>query len=175
MRAIVGVFSRPVYAAFGLAVSFALFLFVAWFPNRELMLLALTSSTLSFWTLFFESHRFFAVNQNEFGSVLTVLTVALSGLYFPLLAFYLRRGIVRGRTAGFGVFGSIMGMLGVGCAACNSIILSSVIGAGAAAGFVGILPFRGVEIGLLGIVILIASIFLIARKIQEVEICTIKS
>ena len=72
-----------------------------------------------------------------------------------------------------GVIGIIVGFLGVGCASCGSLILSSIFGLSVTASFIGFLPFKGLELGILGIVILLISIYLVAKKIQDPLMCKI--
>lgn len=57
-----------------------------------------------------------------------------------------------------------VGLLGIGCDACGLVILSSIFGLSATAGFIGILSLAGLEFGLLGIIILTISIYLVAKK-----------
>jgi len=79
------------------------------------------------------------------------------------------------RSAGTSLVGMITGLLGVGCASCGSVILSSVFGVGATAGFIGVLPLRGSEFGLLGVALLLWANYSIALKVQQPLICSVPS
>ena len=72
-----------------------------------------------------------------------------------------------------GLGGIIAGFIGVGCAACGSVILSSIFGIGATAGFIGFLPLKGQEFSLLAVGILGFSNFMISKKILDPAICKI--
>lgn len=69
-----------------------------------------------------------------------------------LLIYYFQKRFRLEKTAGMSTVGMLSGLLGVGCASCGSVIISSLIGFGATASVIGVLPLRGQEFGLLGVV-----------------------
>lgn len=103
--------------------------------------------------------------------LLTYLVAALSGLNVALMVYYFKERFSFQRAAGVGLFGLLTGVFGVGCSACGSVLLSTVFGAGATAGLLGFLPFQGLEISMLSIVLLLASTYYLAKKIQEPMVC----
>ncbi|MDP3995007.1 MAG: hypothetical protein Q8P78_00115 [bacterium] len=169
------VFANSRYAVLAFTVSLALFVFVAWLPNLQLLAFALASDTLSFWRLVWQTPRFFAVNTTFFTAAVTATVIVFSGINIAMLAYYLKRRIKTQRAAGVGIAGTLVGLLGVGCAACGSVILSSIFGLSAATGFLGFFPFNGVELGVIGAAALALSIRLLAKKIQNPDVCAIKS
>lgn len=173
IRGIIIVLSRWRYAAFAAAIVLALFLFSAWFPNRQLLRFAASSEVISFWKLIWQSPQFFVINATLFSASLALGVIVLSGVNIAMLVFYLVRKVQSDHTAGAGLAGTLVGLLGVGCAACGSVILTSLFGLGAASGFLGLLPFNGIEFGILGIAALIASIAFLAQKIQNPDMCAI--
>ena len=175
LSALTTVFSRPPYVALAAFVVVALSLFVAWFPNRDLLAFALSSGTISFWKLVAQSHQFFAVNATPSSAVITGTVILLSGINIAMLVYYLKRHVTSERGVGIGVAGTLVGILGVGCAACGSIVLSSIFGLSAAAGFLGFLPFGGVELGVLGALTLAVSIVLLGKKITNPALCNINT
>ncbi|MBI1984556.1 MAG: hypothetical protein HYS60_00380, partial [Candidatus Wildermuthbacteria bacterium] len=88
-----------------------------------------------------------------------------------LVVFYFRRRAKLQQAAGLSFAGALSGLLGIGCAACGSVILSSVFGIGATASFLSVLPLKGQELGILSVIILSASIYLVYRKINDPLIC----
>ena len=172
------VFSRPWYVIAGLSVALALFLFAVWFPNTSLIEYIFSSSNLSFigkLEFLWNSLGFFTENFTLYSQAIIILVSVLSGINIAMLVFYLRRRAAQDRAAGIGILGTIIGMFGFGCVACNSVILSSILGVTAAAGFIGILPFNGSEIGIIGIIFLVISIVLIYKKISNPAMCKIKN
>lgn len=89
------------------------------------------------------------------------------------MIFYLRRRISLEKNTGVGWIGMILGFLGVGCTSCGSLVLSSIFGLAATASFIGILPFRGLEFGILGALLLLFSTYLIVKKIQNPLLCQV--
>lgn len=166
-------FSRGRYAALALLIAAALFLAVTWLPNRALLAFALSSETISFWRLIWQSPQFFVVNETGASAGVALAVIALSAINASMLAYYLARRVRSERGAGVGIAGTVVGLLGIGCTACGSIILSSVFGFGAAAGFLGFLPLGGLELGAVGIFALIFSIRLLSRRIQNPDVCAI--
>lgn len=103
-----------------------------------------------------------------------VLVLALLfGLNAALIAQYMRRQVRLNKAAGASALGVLVGLLGVGCAACGSVLLSSLLGLGVTVGALRWLPMHGLEFTWLGILFIIGSMFSIARKIVEPEACAI--
>ncbi len=173
IRAVTTVLSRPKYAGLAVLVVFGLFLFVSWFPNRELLRFAISSETISFWKLVSYSPQFFVTNSTLVSASITAVVIALSGVNIAMLAYYLQWRITNERKAGIGTIGTLIGLMGVGCAACGSVVLSSIFGLSVAAGFLGFLPFGGIELGVLGAVVLLVSIALLGKKIINPALCKI--
>jgi len=129
----------------------------------------------------------FKAKMNIFWSLLTaikpnfpvssiVITVSLSILLaidISLFIFYFKRQLAVRAEAGVGIFGLLIGFLGIGCSVCGPIILSSFLGLTTATVLIGFLPLGGLEFGIIGIILLLLSIFLIAIKIQEADNCKI--
>ena len=104
----------------------------------------------------------------------TVVMVLLFGVNAALSAQYVGRRFRFGRSLGLSVVGAVVGMLGIGCAACGSVILASVLGIGATAGILQKLPLGGLEFGLLGIGIMLASIDHVAGRLADPDACKIR-
>lgn len=105
----------------------------------------------------------------SFAATLTI--AALFGINLAMTVHYFRCKASFGASAGAGAVGALVGMLGAGCAACGSVALSAILGAGATAGLIGILPFDGLEFSLLGAAVLMLSINLVAKKIADPSAC----
>jgi len=88
-----------------------------------------------------------------------------------LLAFYFKQTARIQQTMGVSTLGIATSMLGVGCASCGSVVLTSLIGFGSATAVLGFLPFRGQEFGLLGIAILLFAIHVTIKKINDPLVC----
>ncbi|MBI5079407.1 hypothetical protein HZB06_01910 [Candidatus Wolfebacteria bacterium] len=171
------VFSRFSYFVFSLIVFLSLILVFVWLPNFSLLAKIFVSSDIAVrQKIIFLLSGVSALKSNFtlFSAAITILIAFLSAINFGLAFFYIKRQISAVRSA-VGLGGILSGFLGVGCASCGSVILSSIFGVGATAGFISILPLAGKEFSVLSVVLLGLSIFLISQKIQESSVCRIKN
>lgn len=167
------VFRHSKYLFAAAVFSFATFLFAIWLPNLELLKEVLFSATFSFSskvTILYTSLWNIQSNFHGFGRTVLLLISILFGVNAAMVIFYLKKTFRVGREAGSGILGTIFGMLGVGCASCGSVIASALFGTA----LVGVLPFRGLEFGVIGIGFLVFSIYLASRKIVMPNVCKIE-
>jgi hypothetical protein len=89
-----------------------------------------------------------------------------------IIYFFKRKriGLPKG-TAAASASGVASGVVGIGCAACGTFILSTLLSFIGASGAIALLPLKGEEFGLLSVILLAISVFLIARKITAPLIC----
>lgn len=109
-------------------------------------------------------------NFTVFDQISLGVVSLLAGLNFALLLLYFRKR-PKIKKAGLGSLGTLAGLVGIGCPACGSVILSTFFGFSATATFMGFLPFKGAEFALLGIIILLWSIISVAKKIYSPAVC----
>lgn len=167
------VFRRPAFVVLGLLIGFVVFFFALWLPNLSLLKTILFTDTFSNGSKFailLSSIGNIESNYHFFGRMVIILVSLLFGMNAAMVIYYLKCRFVIDRAAGAGVAGTVLGMLGVGCASCGSVIVASVFGTAA----VGLFPLRGLEFGLIGIGFLAFSIYLAAKKIVAPEVCEIK-
>jgi hypothetical protein len=111
------------------------------------------------------------------GSIL-ILSVVLFGINIALLIFYIRRRQSTSNAGGtaslVSLGGAVSAVLGIGCAACGSVILTAVLGLLGAGGLLVLLPFHGVEFGVLGVVLLLVSCWYLIKKIDDPLVCSVK-
>lgn len=170
------VFRRPGYGILALAVAVAFLVFTIWMPNLSFITTTLTASRFSLPEkagILWASLAALSTNFTPLSRTVTITLALLLGVDIALVVFYLRTRVRLDRAAGMGIGGVIAGLLGVGCASCGTVILSSVLGAGAAAGFLNLLPLQGQEFGFLGIALMLGGIAITARKIEQPLTCAI--
>lgn len=102
-----------------------------------------------------------------------ILIALLIGLNITVSVYYFQQYIAQKRLMGVGAFGVLFGFIGMGCAACGSIVLTSILGIGASSQLLGILPLKGVEFSIIGIVLLLVSTIIIALRIDKPGECAI--
>ncbi len=111
-------------------------------------------------------------NYTYFTLLSFVIISVLFGIY--LSVFIYRFKLIKlmkekkGTSVGFvGYIGLIAGVFGAGCPTCGSVIFA-LFGAPLALMY---LPFRGLELRLLAIVILVVSIYLLTRSLTKCGVC----
>lgn len=103
-----------------------------------------------------------------------VLIAVMFGVNIALLVYYIRRQqlATSNMTAHVTTVGGLVsGILGIGCAACGSIILTALLGTFGASGFILLLPFHGAEFGLVGVLFLVFSIRYLVKRIDDPLVC----
>ena len=146
MTTLIGIFRQPKYIVATTLVALTLIAFAAWLPNLHLITKAMTSSTMTLWqktNLITSLLGSLQTNFTPLSRSLTILSATLSGIQASLLIYYVRRSMLIQKEVGASVAGITTSLLGVGCASCGSVVLTSLIGFGSATTFLGILPFRG--------------------------------
>jgi len=173
------VFSRSFY------LSLVIFLFLitllinflinAIVLNYDLLIFTLTSGLFGFSTqaeiLFNALASVTALPPISLTAI--IILSALLAIEISLFIFYFKKQLVFRREAGLGFSAIAVSFFGLGCSACGSLVLSSLIGLAATTAVISFLPWEGLEFGLLGIFILLLAIYLTAYKISLPDNCKI--
>lgn len=99
------------------------------------------------------------------GSILGGVNLALAYTYFKTHSQAVARS---GLFSGAGFF---FALLGVGCAACGTALLSTILGFLGLSFVLGFLPYQGLEIGYLGLFILGLATLSLSKKVVGPKIC----
>lgn len=174
LRALKIVFRNKVYAFLAGLIALLVFSLAAWLPNlRVLFSIELNRAVsigdkLAFPLRLAES---IATNFTKFSASYTVATAILFGINLAMTVYFFKKRQEDLKRVGTATTfaGFLSGMFGVGCAACGSVILSSM-GAGGALAF---LPLHGGEFGIAGVLLLAVSILLVAKKIAKTSTCDV--
>lgn len=175
-RALGEVFTHVSYSALASTLAVAAFLFAVWFPNLGLMSDLFFTSSVPFadkLKVTFSLLRGISTNFSALSAGYTVTIAALFGVNIAMVVYFLKRkkNLIARREAAVGFGGVASGVLGIGCAACGSFILSTTLSSFGAAGALAILPFRGGEFGILSVALLALSLLLISKKIAAPLTC----
>lgn len=171
------VLCRRNYVLLALGVTLFFLVFSIWLAMGKFTIEIITSDFYSFGTkatILLTSLAGFQTNFSLESKVATLVISAMVGINITLLVYYMKRTFILQKEMGTSALGMAAGFLGVGCASCGSVLLSSFFGLSAATGFIGILPFKGLEFSLLSIVIISISIYVVARNIQRPPACRVK-
>ncbi|MCR4306488.1 MAG: hypothetical protein NUV42_00810 [Candidatus Yonathbacteria bacterium] len=177
VQALGKVLRRPLYAILAAIVGLLVFMFATWLPNLGLV------------ADIFRSHATLAqkiqIPFSLLGSIATnfsllsasyVIGIAVFfGLNVALAVFTLRRRAMNVPHGGIAtsVLGIVSGYFGIGCAACGSFLFTTILAWFGAASAIALLPLAGAEFGLLGLALLVLSLYLTARQIENPAVCKV--
>lgn len=179
LEVLVTVFKRPLYVLLATMIASCVFAFAVLLPNFELITTVFSSSTVTFYEKNLLLLSLLGSIETNFTalSASTVIAVAvLFGTQISLLVYYVRRVKTKAKingTGASGLGGLVSGLFGIGCAACGTFVLTSVLALFGATGLLVFLPFGGVEFGFLGIGLLSYSVYLLLKKIDDPLVCEV--
>jgi hypothetical protein len=157
---------------YGMAVVFVLAVFAV--QNGSSATDVFSFGTLPFFTkvklfaqVFFDLSSF-----TVFSLVLGVLGSLVGALNTALLYVYMKsRGDVVVSSGLYSGVGLLFAVLGIGCAACGTVLVGSVLGYLGLSSVFGVLPYHGEEIGALGIFVLVLVTYSLAKKVSTPNVC----
>lgn len=155
-------------------VSVAVILIAIWLPNLNFLRHVVTTpnyTAVDRATILLTSFGTLQTNFSPLSRWTTIIVALLTGMNIALFVHYVQTRRVLERSMGTTALGTLLGMLGVGCATCGSVIVASLLGVGATAALVGALPFRGVEFGFVGMAVLLYANHALAKKIRAPLAC----
>lgn len=171
------VFTQGRYVALTTVLVFGVISFTVLLPNHYVIGQVLTSDSVGWVDKFYfvvSIYGSIATNFTILSAVHVFLLAILFGLNVSLLVYYIRKVKRVASTAKIHVAnagGLVSAALGIGCAACGSIILTTVLGMIGAGSLIAFLPFHGVEFGLLGILLLLWSTHYLIKHINNPLVC----
>lgn len=179
-RQLTAVFSTPLHVLIAILTAWGVFTFAVLLPNIQLIAVVVLSDTASV----VEKIHFLLSLYGSIGTNFTLVSASsviaiaiLFGINVSLLVYYIRRvrGVARNvkSTSVAGIGGLMSGMLGVGCAACGTFVLTSALALVGAGGIVTYLPFKGGEFGFIGIGLLLYSTHSLIQKIDRPVVCRV--
>ena len=176
MTTLLRIIQQPKYLLVIAIVTLTVIALAAWLPNIHLITKTMTSKTMTVWqktNLVTSLLGSIQTNFSPLSRTVTIISATLTGIQTSLLIYYLRQTIMVQREMGVSLLGVATSLLGVGCASCGSVVLTSLIGLSSASTVLGILPFRGQEFGFLGIAILLMAISYTMKKINQPYLCKV--
>jgi len=164
------VLGLPRYAFLATLSALALFSAVTWFPNYKLIGLFLSDKTLGLVEKMRLLFSFYSALPTMYGwpqVIYLILVAILFGLSLSMNFYYINLSgafYANKRSVASGAGGLIASILGIGCASCGTLFLAPLLGV-TAGGIISALPFRGLELSMLGLVLLAWSLYKVIKKI----------
>lgn len=175
-KAFATTFCKWRYVVLALTMAMILLFVAIWLPNISFLRYILTSPAFS-WSaragILWASWGNLETNFTPATRILALAIVLLAAINVSLMVFHLRQRVVIAKEAGASLAGTLLGLVSVGCASCGSVILASIFGVSATVGFLGSLPLRGLEFGILSIGLLLVSIVSVAKRIASPLSCNV--
>ncbi len=170
------VFVHPSYVALAIVLGILAFLLAVWFPNFGLIAQVYSGATAPLAATLGIALSLLGGITTNFDLLSAGYTVAIAvlfGLTTAMIVFMVnqRRAAAAGRSIAVGSGAVASGVVGVGCAACSSLILSVVIPSLGASGALAALPLQGEEFGVLSVALFFVSLLLISKHVAESSVC----
>lgn len=170
------VFAYPSYIALAGVLAVLAILLAVWFPNFGLIGEVFLDSNVPLAAkLGFALSLLGGIvtNFSLFSAGYTIVIAVLFGLTAAMIAYLVkqRRLAAAGQNIAIGSGAMASGVLGIGCAACGSLIAGVILPSLGAAGALAALPLNGEEFGILSVALLFVSLLLISKDIAEPNIC----
>lgn len=169
------VFSHSSYIAGAAMLALITFAFAVLLPNLALLNEVVFSSSAPIATKVNLTLSLLGGIQTNFSALsatYTILIAILVGVNVAMIVYLVRkRGMIGQKGAVLGVGGITSGALGVGCAACGSFLLSTILASMGAAGAIALLPLKGGELGILSVALLGVTLGIVSNKIAEPLVC----
>lgn len=174
MPTVIYIFRSPLYLPLALGTSMLVFASAVLFPNQALLFSLWTDSSVSIAgkiTFPIQLLGSIATNFAPLTVFYLITIAALVGVNVALTGYLLRKGGVVLAPSSTGAVGIFSGVLGLGCAACGSLILTAILGTALGASIISVLPLRGGEFGIFGVALLFASTYLLSKQITRPAVC----
>ena len=170
------VFAFPSYIALAGVLAILAFLLAVWFPNLGLIAQVFSDSNAPLAATLGIALSLLGGIGTNFSLLSAGYTTAIAvlfGLTAAMIVYLVkqRRIAAAGQNIAIGSGAVVSGVLGVGCAACGSLILGAVLPSLGAAGALAALPLNGEEFGILSVALLFVSLLLISKNIAEPIAC----
>lgn len=145
------------------------------FSKRKYFFISLVSGTIIFLVLLYfmvrnvadRSLRIYLDMSGSFYTIESLISMlvisSLFGIYLSLVVFKISAVKSAGKSGFLGIFGGGIGALGIGCPTCGAFLFGLFGAPLALMSF----PFRGAEIRIFSIVVLMLSIYLISKSINK--------
>jgi hypothetical protein len=176
LRVLAKVFRNPAYDVIAFVVTLGMFVFSVWLPNLKLIAHIVTSDYPLSLKINLPISLLGSISTN-FTTLSATYTIAISilfGIDTALVSFFLRHRITEIKQSGIatGFLGIVSGLLGVGCIACGTFVLTNIFVWLGVGGIIQTLPLGG-DLGILGVILLAISIYLTAKHVDDPMVCNI--
>ncbi|MEN9551736.1 MAG: hypothetical protein RI935_113 [Candidatus Parcubacteria bacterium] len=151
------------------------FLFVLLLQNGNSALQVLSFDQINFWkrmgmgvSTLFDINNSFTTSSLAVSIITSLLTGVVLSLFYVYIKNHSEMIMKSGLYSGTGL---LLALMGVGCAACGTVIITTLFGIAGGTFLTNVLPYNGEEFGYVGIIILLFSIHTLLKKINTPNVC----
>ncbi|MCB9809107.1 hypothetical protein H6776_01785 [Candidatus Nomurabacteria bacterium] len=177
MQTIKEIFTQKKYVFLFWIVAISLLYLLIWLNSLPVItsFFALVSGFWSKVAFLFSLITTLGTNFTVFSIITTLIIVLLFSLNITMMAYYIRYRRTHSSQIifGKGFAGFIAGLFGMGCSACGAAVLGPLLAALGVGGLLTILPFHGQEFTLIGIILLVISLWSLNKKMKN-TVCEIE-
>lgn len=173
MRIALQILRQPAYISLILGVATLTVVFTVLVPNFGLIGQIISGEGLvAGLTLAMSLFLSIGTNLTTESIAITVALGLLLGLNLSFLIHKIRqaRQFGAGAVATSGV-GFFVGLLGVGCAACGTALVSAILPFVGIGGALAVLPFNGIELQFVALALLIFTLWRLVRDLSRPQVC----
>ncbi|MFT5179732.1 MAG: hypothetical protein ACI9GH_000106 [Candidatus Paceibacteria bacterium] len=173
LKTLTTVFKQPVYILISLVVFSVVASLALLAPNFGLIFQVLGSfGVMEALKVSFSLLGSIQTNFTVFSATTILLIAFFFAINISLFVYYVKRFK---ETAGVGTstLGLVIGTLGVGCASCGSLVLTSLLSLVGLGGTLSFLPFGGEEFSVIGLVLIVVSMYYLLKKISGPAVCEV--
>lgn len=174
MNAFRTVFKNRNYFALSIGVSGIVFALATWLPNFRLLWSVWSDASVALADKIILPIRLLesiTTNFTALSASYTILIALLAGINVSFAMYLVHSRVLSGGSLVTGLSGLFTGALGVGCAACGSLVIASLLGTATGISLLALLPLKGGEFGILGVALLGYSTYLLAKQITKPLVC----
>ena len=178
-RALQKVFQKYTYILLAFVISVAVFIFAVWFPNIPLIVKIMGHPGITFSqkiNLPISLIGSIKTNFTLFSASYTILIAVFFGINIAMIFYFLKHRISKLKKKGIttSFLGIVSGVIGMGCAACGSLLITSILSLFGASWILLFLPLAGGEFAILSVILLGISIYMTSKQIENSVVCRVK-
>jgi hypothetical protein len=171
------IIAQPGYAFWTCVIGLLFLYFSALLPVRSFVGLVIRLPHISFLakvkTVIITPFESLPLNFSGAALVLLIITAILVGINTTLLVYLIRERVGAYKNSGLTILGMVSAVLGIGCSACGSVVLTTLLSLSATSAIIGFLPLHGLEFSLVSVGLLVLSLGLVMKKIG-VKVCEVE-
>ncbi len=170
------VFAHSSYIALAGVLALVVFLLAVWLPNFGLIAQVFRDSNVPLAVALGIALSLLGGIDTNFSLLSAGYTIAIAVLFgftVAMIVYLLKRRRVTaaGNSIAIGSGAMVSGVVGIGCAACGSLILGVILPSLGAAGALAALPLNGEEFGILSVALLFVSLLLTSKSVVGSVAC----